>query len=703
VLVTRLSLASITLLDLKEIFVLPLPAHAAADGRPPLVPQPPEYAPRGNLSLNAGARILVPGGNAQERFAARDRMEGLETRGVRFGRTAAAVRIYLLRANSPLARQVLRREHETPGRDLWQEGCLLVGEQHQAFIIGHTAPGVFCGAQTRKPLARAGGADPIPEGALIRDWPAMRRRGVHDDLSRGPLPTQALEERQIRTFAAYQLHVYSPYFEKAMQYTANPLPALPGGSTSAGDAKMLVACARRCQVTIIAEQEAAGHLQKVLLWQKCAPLAENPSGAVLVPGQPGSLQRIVEDIDELAEIDPGPFLHIGADETFQPGQGQTAQTVQEHGRGAVYIDYLLHIHEALEPPHRRLLFWCDMAMHGPNLVQENPHDMIAVAWEYDPEPDGYLRWIDPYTNAGMEAWVSQGVSSRRRVWPNFDLALWNIQGFTADGQKAGCPGMLNTVRDDEGKGLFLQDWYGVLFGAAVWQPGTSSILQFEHEFSPVFHGDESGDIDEAEWALIDAQEALERAGLADSRDEYFWVDPWSAEGREIAARIRPVSAQVRLDAGRALTLHTQARAAGPLRHEEALQAMDLGARRIHFLPLKFQLADQIAQSGRRPDYGQKAPSIPEHMLRDLYHLDGVNGLSEDLRDDYNYLRSRYSTFWLMENRPYWLNNVTEPYDAAAILWIRRSNRLNAAHEGWEERHRLPPPQWIGIPPAAATP
>lgn len=685
----RSSFASIALLFVVGLFVSPSVAHAGADVRPPLIPQPREFTARGNLSLAAGVRILVPGGDAQDRFAAEDLREGLVARGMSAYRSAAAVQIYLLRDNSLLARQVLRREHETLDQAMWPEGYVLVTERREVFVIGHTSSGVFYGAQTLKQLARTGDDGPILLGAAIRDWPAMLWRGVHDDLSRGPVPTLAFQEKQIRTFAAYKLNVYSPYFENTMQYASNPLPALPDGSISAEDARTLVAYAQRYHVTIIPEQEAFGHLHKVLIWQKYASLAETPSGGVLAPGQPGSLGMIAEDFNELAGIYSGQFLHIGADETFELGQGQTAEAVKEHGWGSVYIDYLLRIHQALKPLHRRLLFWGDMAMNSPELVPKLPHDMIAVAWDYDPEPQGYKSWITPYTQAGMETWVSPGVNNWNRVWPDFDMGLRNIQGFVADAQRAGCTGMLNTVWDDDGEGLFLEDWYGVLFGAAAsWQPGTSSIPQFEQDFGPVFHGDKSGYIDEAQLALIDAQEVLERAGLADARDEYFWMDPWSTKGQEVAAKIRPVSVKVRLDAERALTLLAQARAAGPLRHEEALEAMDLGARRIDFLALKFQLANQMADSYRRLYHGQKDAEISD--------------FSSDLRNGYNYLRSRYSAVWLMENRPYWLNNVTDRYDAAALLWMERGHRLAEARDEWEEHHTLPSPQQIGIP-AAATP
>ena len=45
----------------------------------------------------------------------------------------------------------------------------------------------------------------------------------------------------------------------------------------------------------------------------------------------------------------------------------------------------------------------------------------------------------------------------------------NITLTAADGQKLGATGMLNTVWNDDGEGIFDENWFGVLFGvAAAW-------------------------------------------------------------------------------------------------------------------------------------------------------------------------------------------------------------------------------------------
>src|SRR5579875_2197693 len=102
----RLSSFSIALLLLGGFLIQPSFAQSAANARPPLIPQPREFSSRANLSLASGVRILVPGGNAEDRFAAEDLRAGLRARGIRINGGPSALAIYLLRDNSPLARTV---------------------------------------------------------------------------------------------------------------------------------------------------------------------------------------------------------------------------------------------------------------------------------------------------------------------------------------------------------------------------------------------------------------------------------------------------------------------------------------------------------------------------------------------------------------------------------------------------------------------
>ena len=444
-----------------------------------------------------------------------------------------------------------------------------------------------------------------------------------------------------------------------MQYLSDPLAAPPGGSISPAEARELVTYAAKYHVTIIPEQEAFGHLHFMLEQELYAPLAETPHGHVIAPGAPGAIPFVDRMFRELARDYPGPFLHLGADETLELGKGATKADVDARGLGPVYLDFLQKIVTDLKPLNRTLLFWGDVAQKEPALVKALPadfkHSTIAVAWEYNPHPS-FVPYIKPYTDANQPCWVAPGVNNWNRPFPDNNLTLPNIQGFTAQAQLSGCTGQLNTVWDDDGEALFNANWYGVLFGAAAaWQPGESSIPQFQRSYGRVFHGDMTGKIDAAEQELMAAHLLLKDSYTkgADANDFLFWIDPFTAEGQRIATKLRPLNHELRLHAEKALVLVREARNAAPLREQDALDAMELGARRIDFIGLKFQIADEIATEYAKA-YGLQGSKVRTdraeliRSLSDIAHPNSVQGKMEDLRNNYGMMRDLYEEAWLEE-------------------------------------------------------
>jgi len=558
-------------------------------------------------------------------------------------------------------------------------------------VVASTAPGIFYGAQTVKQLVEGSGSSARLQRATVRDWPAMRYRGFHDDLSRGPIPTLEFQKKQMRMLAAYKVNVYSPYYEHTLAYSSNPLPAPPGGAMTPDQVRELVAYAARYHIDVIPEQEAFGHLHHILKYELYSPLAETPHGHVLAPGQSGSLPLIRQFFAAIDSLFPSRFIHIGADETFELGRGQTAERVRTEGIGAVYLDFLKQIEAALRPTGKRFLFWGDVAMNHPDLVKTLPRSLVPVAWSYGADTS-FTRFIAPFRDAGMETWVAPGVSSWNRVYPDNAIALLNIQRFIRDGQRLGATGVLNTSWDDDGEALFNQIWYGTLFGAAAaWQSGESSIDQFASSFGQVFHGDTTGYIDKAQRKLTAAHATLSRAGVGDASDYLFWLDPWSDEGRLMAQRIRPVTRDVRLLAESAMVLVARADREA-IRERDALNALALGARKIDFIGMKFQFADDVVQM-----YARATDTTSKSIGRDLADITGINGRLQDLRDGYSLIRDEYEKAWLRENRPYWIHNVLARYDLATQLWIARADRINQSRQQWFRTRRLQPAADIGVP------
>ena len=666
-----------------------------------LVPAPRECSAVVSIPLGeSGLRVTAEKG-ADDEFAAKDLEDAFKSRDVHLSEHESSP-VSLDRAESKAGRELLARHNLKFDPAMHDEGYVIAPDGAKGLaVIAETAAGLFYGAQTVKQLVHGSGKEAVLLVPTLRDWPAMAHRGISDDWSRGPLPNMDFLKREIRTLAAYKYNILSPYFEATFAYSASSVAAFPGGAMTPDEAREMVAYAANYHITIIPEQEAFGHLHHVLKFEQYSPLGETAHGAVLAPGDPGTLPFISAWFGELAKVFPGPYAHIGADETFELGLGRTRDQVKQQGLGAVYLSFLSQIHSTLAPYHKQLLFWGDIAENSPDLVGTLPKDMIAVSWHYDAAPD-FTKNLEPFIKSGLETWVAPGVSNWNRVYPNNNEALGNIRAFVRDGQKLGAKGMLNTVWNDDGEGIFDENWYGVLFGAAAgWQSGESSEDAFSASYGLAFHGDATGKIDQAQRELMAAHGVLKKADLEDAQDNYFWLDPFSPEGQRISAKLLPVARDLRLHAERAITLLAEARAAGKLQNAEALDAMQLGARRIDFIGYKFQAAADCASLYTQAQALAADKSRWSEVEEMLETIGSNNGRLEDIRDGYSEIGQLYSQAWLRDNRPYWLANNQARYDRAAQMWVDRSQRWNLVTDHWWDMHTLAPAAEVGLPAAAS--
>ena len=189
-----------------------------------------------------------------------------------------------------------------------------------------------------------------------------------------------------------------------------------------------------------------------------------------------------------------------------------------------------------------------------------------------------------------------------------------------------------------------------------------------------------------------AHALLAGADLGDANDRLFWLDPWSDAGRGATEAILPIVSQLRIKAESALVLVAQARTQ-PLAETDALDALELGARRIELIGTKYQVAEEIARM-----YAEARDSVGTSRAGELLlEISQANGRMQDIRDAFTITRELYQAAWLRENRPYWIENVLARYDIEIQRWIIRGDAV------WEARRVMPRNKWlpdykeIGIP------
>jgi hypothetical protein len=574
-----------------------------------------------------------------------------------------------------------------------EEGYAIDASKGRVIIAARTGRGVFYGAQTlRQLIGRSGDKQSSVPAVAIKDWPAMRWRGVHDDISRGPVPTLDYMKKQVRTLASFKLNLFSLYIEHVFDYQSHPLIGPKEGSLTALDIKELVEYARAYYVTILPEQQAFGHLHHVLKNEAYSDIAETPHGHVLSPVNEKSYALIKDIYAELVPQFPGPLFHIGADETWELGRGQTKAHADEVGLGRVYLEHIKRVAEIMKPYNKRLMFWGDIAMKYPELLNILPKDVIAVAWGYNPAPQ-FDNLLKPYKDAGLEIFVSPGASNWNLIFPNLDAAFINIKNFVRDGQKYGALGMLNTTWDDDGEALFTMTWPAIVFGAACsWQQGESSIEGFKSKYDWAFYRNEDNSFRDAIQDLARAHSLLVDAKAGNASDNAFWSDPFSEPGAKYVEDALPAARGLRLAAERALESLYRNRAKARM-NQETLDYLIFGALRLDMLGMKIQFASEINK------YYWDAylnMSDQSRVTRNLREIVGVNARLQDLRDSTTRLRGLYSELWLKENRPYWLGNVQVRYDNLASMFQSKIQSVQMALQQYREQSILPTPQQMGF-------
>jgi hexosaminidase len=654
------------------------------------------------FQLSRDTRVVLADPRSEDdRFAAQDFMDDVKaTAGLTLtmGKGRSRHDVVIGRIDLPQIQQALKRTAVEAPATMNDEGYLLAVNANEVVVAGKSAAGVFYGLQTLKQLVRGdtreaigSGSRPIwpfIPGVKIADWPTMRWRAVSDDISRGPVPTVDYIKRQIRTEAFFKLNMHSFYMEHTFASESHPLIGPVGGSLTPIEIRELVAYARRYHVELVPEQQTFGHLHKALRLEKYADLAETPYGDVLSPQQEGSYKLIADWYRELNELFPGQFFHIGEDETFELGEGQSREAARARGVGAIYFEHLNRVRDVLKPYNRRLMFWGDIALHHPDLIGNIPKDMIVMNWQYGARDD-FWSDIKPFQDAGLQQFVCPGAQNWNQIFPNLEAARKNIVNFARDGQKSGAIGMMNTTWDDDGESLFEATWYSIVLGAAAsWQEGAVDPEAFDRDFDWAFFRNDGDQFVEAERSLGSVGPMLN----AGTTDELFWRDPFTTQfqnqARNFADRTRKMRLMVEETAESLTKNEGRAR-----RNASAIAAMKFAAQRFDHLGRRMEVMQKFSDQ-YWDAYLNLGDRTKTRKLR--YYSGAIYNNLREMAEELSILKESYRAQWLAENRPYWLDSVSARYDQTISLWLAKSRAMDEVLRKYEATSTLPNPEEFGL-------
>lgn len=531
--------------------------------------------------------------------------------------------------------------------DLGDEGYELLINNKKVILAANTEQGLFYGKQSLIQLIRSAENNNL-QGLHIIDKPALKYRGVMDDISRGPVPSKEYMKYQIRRLAELKLNMLCYYTEHIVKTKKHPEFAPPAGSLSIEEWKEISDYAKEYYVELVPNFQSLGHAEKVLLNPKFQYLAESPT--MYAPTNPATIEFMKDIYAEMSPAFESNFFHVNCDETFDLGRGPSAQKVKELGAGTVYADYLTQLSKALKSNGKRMMMWGDIALKYPDVLDKLPSDAIMMSWEYSDYPS-YEKWIDPYVSKGFDFMVCTGVLNSYRMFPDYAMALPNIRKFIKEGAEKGTMGVLNTVWDDGGLHSFDRDWYGVAYGAdQSWNPNSESIAQFDTRLAKGVYGSKDGELFKAIHKLTDMGNI---AAIDNMNELIFWKEIIPERGKSnkysLADWDEVYEACLEVD-----SILSNKTAQFYTREYDAFQIVSDEYKYLAKAKLKLAEASSL--------YGEACIIQFKDRAKATSLLEQVRLNITECRGDLYKLRNGFDEIWKNENRDYWNNFAMDPFN-----------------------------------------
>lgn len=452
-----------------------------------LIPKPLEMSIlAGDCVINGNWKICLNPENETEKYAAELINEEVKTT---FG--------FLLKTcgkksdNYVILLKMINTNPKEP-RIFNEQGYYLTVSKDKIYVEAPANQGIFYGAQTLRQLIRLSKEQKIP-CLKIKDYPTLQWRGISDDISRGQVSTVENFKDIIRELAFYKKNLYQPYIEDMFAFNYDEKIGRDRGAITPEEMKEMAVEAKKNFVTLCPVFECLGHQDRLLSLpgnRKYAEVKdEDKRPWSFSPVSEEALQYVKALIDELAKVTPSPFFHIGGDESFDIGTGDSKDEVERIGVGQVHANYFAKLNEHIQTNlNRRMLLYSDMLNRHPEALKTMPKDAIMVDWHYSPVND--FPTVKQLKNAGFDVMVSPGIWSWECFYPNFSIALKNVSELVRVGKEQKAMGSITSSWGDNGnENIRENNMPAYAFSAAVeWQPDAVDTNTFMMRFADMYYG-----------------------------------------------------------------------------------------------------------------------------------------------------------------------------------------------------------------------
>jgi len=284
----------------------------------------------------------------------------------------------------------------------------------------------------------------------------------------------------------------------ALQLRSLPGAAVPG-AWGKREVEFLLRHAERNGVELIPEIESFGHTRYItelpeyrhLRDDSGAPDAQGDLYSGINPCHGQTLVLFSRIYQEVADLFPGRYLHIGCDEVDFGHSPEVRKALETRPKWRIYADYVNGLASIARGCGREVLFWGDHAVKEPGILGVLRKDLICVDWYYwETDLPAYQKRLKTVLDSGLRvicapalAWCAWAVQSGTAVLNTTRV----MAGAARDAQSEQVMGLINTIWCP---GRLMPDtlWHSIAASAMITRDPVVSFERITAEFVARFFG-----------------------------------------------------------------------------------------------------------------------------------------------------------------------------------------------------------------------
>ncbi len=326
----------------------------------------------------------------------------------------------------------------------------------------------------------------------IEDKPDFERRSYMLDISRSKIPTLKFLKELIDTLTDLKYNEFQLYMD-SFCYKFEAFPEYTKGidCLTPEDIDILDEyCAERF-IDLVPNQNSLGHMGHWLKKPELEHLAimhEGKQTGTLNPLDEGSVELMDKIYGSLFPHFRSKYAHVGLDEAYGLGLGQTKEACEKDGLDTVFANYLHKISDLCAKHGKEVMYWDDMIISNPESFKKFPQNAIAVEWGYGIISTQFMEnRCRTLAEAGARFYVAPGTAEWECITSRTGVMEFNNRTAAELGKKYGAMGYMITDWGMPTDG-HMQHWANSYFpmamaGQYAWNAGAPQDRQnFKHEF-----------------------------------------------------------------------------------------------------------------------------------------------------------------------------------------------------------------------------